>query len=74
MISNAPRKIVTCSVPETVNLDPCEMACGLNTIGSLAARCLESGEGTVNHDLIWCIMKIAEGIELKISSARVSHE
>ena len=74
MISNAPRKIVTFSVPETVNLDPNEMACGLNTIGSLAARCLESGEGPVNHDLIWCIMKIAERIEREIASVRVSHE
>lgn len=71
MSSNASRKIVTFSVPENVDIDPSEIACGLNTIGSLAARCLESGEGTVNHDLIWSIMRLAEHFERQISSARV---
>lgn len=58
----------------TRHFDPNEIACGLNTIGSLASRCLESGEGTVNHDLIWSIIKIAEQFERQIASVRVSHE
>lgn len=72
--SNAPQKQIRCFVPEDFELDPCEIACGLSTIGSLAARCLESGEGTVNHDLIWSIMRIAEHFERQIASVRVSHE
>ena len=67
---NTPSKLVTFSVPENLDLDPCEIACGFNTISSLASRCLDSGEGTVNHDLLWSIVKLAERFERDIASAR----
>ena len=74
ILPNMQRKLVTLSLPDNVDLDPGEIACGLNTIASLARRCLDSDEGTVNHDLLWTIIKLAERFELEIASARASHE
>lgn len=72
MSSSAFRKMVTLSVPENSNFDPSDLACGLNTIGSLAGRCLGSGNGSDNDDLLWSIIKLAERFERDIASVQVA--
>ena len=54
------RRLATFSFPEDLDFDLADYATGFTTITSLASRCLESGEGTVNHDLLWSIIKLSE--------------
>ena len=74
MSSSAARKTVVFSIPENIDFDPVEIRCTLNTIASLASRCLDSGEGTVNHDLLWAIIKITERFEGDIKSVGIYYE
>ena len=73
ILPNMQRELITFSIPDNVDLNPGEVACGLNTITSLARRCLDAGVGTVNHGLLWIIIKLIKRFELEIASARVSH-
>lgn len=68
---NIPQKTLRISVPENIDLDPCDIACTLIMIAGLASRCLESGDSTVNDDLIWSIVKLSERLAREISSIRV---
>lgn len=72
MSSSAFRKIVALSVPENFDFDPCEIACGFDTIASLAGRCLGSDKGAENDDLLWSIIKLAERFERDVASLRVA--
>lgn len=68
--SNTPSKLVTFEVPEDFDFDPFEYAVGFQTIACLASRCMESGEGTVNHDLMWSIVRLSERFERELKSVR----
>lgn len=62
-----PRKLATFSFPEDLDFDPSDYATGFSTIVGLASRCLDSREGTVNHDLLWSIIKLAENYHRELS-------
>ncbi|MFT3961848.1 hypothetical protein [Propionivibrio sp.] len=62
-----PRKLATFSFPEDLDFDPSDYATGFNTIASLASRCLNSRGGTVNHDLLWSIIKLSENYYRELS-------
>lgn len=68
--TNMTSKLVTLAVPADFDFDPFEYAVGFQTIASLAARCLDSGEGTVNADLHWSIIRLAERFERELKSVR----
>lgn len=62
-----PSRLVTFAVPEDLDFDPFDYATGFTTIASLASRCLDSGEGTVNHDLLWSIVRLSENYHRELN-------